>query len=153
VQWQAERTCLQMSKELADLPILGHGDETLQAARQLAASQLKALQHSRSALDQVRWHAREIMRSGIPNREAVARRMNLSVRSLDRRLKEEDTNWQEVLDGLRAQRAQQLLTDAGLTIAEVAEKLGYADTRAFQRRFKVWTGFTPSEWRQRATSG
>lgn len=149
INWEAGHTQLQVSRQLFEHPILGHADETLQAARQLAAKQLDALQQRSSAIEQIRWHTRELMRHGIPNREAVAERLHLSVRSLDRRLKQADSSWQELLDDLRGQQAREYLADPDLSVAQVAEKLGYADLRAFQRRFKIWTGLTPSAWRKR----
>ena len=152
VIWQAGTTHIELLAPVYDLPILGHGDETLQSARQLAARQLAALQQRSTALEQIRWHTRELMHSGIPNRDMVAERLNLSVRSLDRRLKQAETSWQEMLDGLRAQLAREYLADQNLTVTQVAEKLGYADLRAFQRRFKTWTGLTPSDWRNQATA-
>jgi AraC-like DNA-binding protein len=86
---------------------------------------------------------------GTPRRELVASRLGISASTLDRRLKQADMTWQGLLDGLRAQLAIEYLSDPLLTVSDASAKLGFADLRAFQRRFKRWTGMTPSEFRTR----
>jgi AraC-like DNA-binding protein len=45
--------------------------------------------------------------------------------------------------------AVELLTNAGLTVEEVAQRLGYAEVASFSRAFKTWTGRPPSAYRKR----
>lgn len=45
------------------------------------------------------------------------------------------------------ERAQDLLADSALTIAQVAERLGYPQQAAFAQAFKQHTGTTPTAWR------
>jgi AraC-like DNA-binding protein len=84
-----------------------------------------------------------------PRRETVAERLNISVRTLDRRLAEVDLTWQKLLDSMRAQLAREYLADPEMNVQAIATRLGFADVRAFQRRFRVWTGTTPSDYRSR----
>lgn len=84
-----------------------------------------------------------------PLPEVVARRLGMSVRTLQRRLGEEGTSFREIRDSVRLSRARRLLTEARLSISEVAERLGFADVSAFDNAFKRWTGETPNALRAR----
>jgi len=79
----------------------------------------------------------------------VARRVALSTRTLQRRLEEQGTGYQELVDDVRAAMARSLLGDRSRSIVDVAFELGYADLRSFYRAFRRWTGATPAEWRTR----
>ncbi|OUS03796.1 hypothetical protein A9Q81_06595 [Gammaproteobacteria bacterium 42_54_T18] len=148
ISWSAGHTRMEVSRDIHELPIYGHGDENLRLARQLAQQQLQELDKRASSVESIKWHARELMLSGAPRRDVVAKRLGVSTRTLDRRLKDAGISWQELLDGLRVQLAIEYLSDLELTVAQIAEKLGFTEIRAFQRRFKTWTGMTPSAYRK-----
>ncbi|MBW7454674.1 AraC family transcriptional regulator [Paenibacillus sepulcri] len=57
-------------------------------------------------------------------------------------------NFIEYLTGARMEKAKEYLTDSGMKIAEVGERVGYADSRYFSRLFRKHTGQMPSEYRQ-----
>jgi AraC-like DNA-binding protein len=76
----------------------------------------------------------------------VAKRLGLSPRSLQRRLKDEGASFQGVREEARAELAQRYLDD-GLSIAEISFLLGFSQPSAFFRAFKRWTGVTPLESR------
>ncbi|HUJ57806.1 MAG TPA: AraC family transcriptional regulator [Kofleriaceae bacterium] len=84
--------------------------------------------------------------------EPVARRLGLTARSLQRRLKDEGTSFQAVRDATRRELARRYLDDR-LSIAEISFLLGFSEPSAFFRAFKRWTGLTPIEARRRATAG
>ncbi len=86
--------------------------------------------------------------TGDPTLGAVAARLAMSPRSLQRRLAEHDTTWRHELDLLRYRRAEELLT-SGATTAAVADRLGFADDRALRKAFRRWSGAPPSALRNR----
>lgn len=90
--------------------------------------------------------------NGTPDIDGIAVKLHMSSRTLQRRLGEQGTTFNERLDRTRHRLALRHLTDDALPIAEVAYLLGYSDTRAFLRAFKRWTGMTPSEHRKRRAS-
>ena len=94
---------------------------------------------------------RQVLRAGIARGVAsgddVARRLHLSRRTLNRRLKAEGTTFQRVLDEVRFELARKLLADARLPITEVSECLGYTTASAFTRAFRRWSGRSPAGWR------
>lgn len=76
----------------------------------------------------------------------VAARMGMSARVLRRRLAEEGTGFQLVLDQARQRWAEAWLAEPGTRVAALAQALGYADTAAFRRAFRRWTGMSPAAW-------
>ncbi|MBN7794988.1 AraC family transcriptional regulator [Parahaliea mediterranea] len=80
-----------------------------------------------------------------PLRE-VARRLHMSQQTLHRRLRDEDSSYQKIKDGIRRDLALNLLIQEQRPVYAVAEAVGFADARSFTRAFKHWTGMTPREY-------
>jgi AraC-like DNA-binding protein len=78
----------------------------------------------------------------VPTLEEIARELNVSPRTLRRKLSESNTSFRELVDDVRRLIAEDLL-ERGNTITEVAYRMGYADAPSFTRAFKRWTGHTP----------
>lgn len=78
----------------------------------------------------------------------IARLLGLSVRSLRRRLAEEDKSYNEVAEEALALVAQRFLRDEQRSIQETAYEMGFSDTSTFHRAFKRWTGTTPNAYRE-----
>lgn len=148
VCWGQESSRIMIAPDTRDLKLHGEGDEMLHLARQMADRQLESLASRASTVESITWHTRALMRSGLPRREIVARRLRISTSTLDRQLRKAGLTWQSLVDSLRSQLAVEYLSDPTLTVSDASEKLGFSETRAFQRRFKRWTGMTPSEFRK-----
>lgn len=81
--------------------------------------------------------------------DRIATLLNLSSRTLQRRLAEQGTTFQEIVDRVRATRAKYYLVQEGLSIREIARRLGFSGAPTFHRAFKKWTGSTPERFRAR----
>ncbi len=77
----------------------------------------------------------------------LAAELHMSVRTLRRRLKEQDTTYQQFKDNLRKEHAIRWLNQPELKINAVSALLGFDEPSAFHRSFKKWTGMTPGEYR------
>jgi AraC-like DNA-binding protein len=84
-----------------------------------------------------------------PRQDDMAGQINVSDRTLRRRLAKRETSFRELRDATRLARARDLLANTPMSIAEVAQALGYADARSFRRAFKRWTGQLPTALRGR----
>jgi len=72
--------------------------------------------------------------------------LNMTSRTLRRKLKEEGESYQQIKDRVRCDIAIRLLTEESLTVAETGELIGFTEQAAFCRAFKSWTGVPPSAY-------
>lgn len=91
------------------------------------------------------------MAFGEPDVDEIATLLAMSRRSLQRKLLEAGSNWRDATDAARLRVARRELGNPARPLHEVALLTGYADTRAFLRAFRRWTGLTPSQYRARGT--
>ena len=95
----------------------------------------------------------DIMRGIRPlDRKHIADLMNISVSTLQRKLKEEDTSFQEILEGTRRQLAKLYLTENKLSTTDISCLLGYKSHSQFFKIFKIWFGVTPKTYRNNLMS-
>jgi AraC-like DNA-binding protein len=83
----------------------------------------------------------------LPTLRQVARQLNLSERTLRRRLTESAMSYQALLDNVRKNRAIELLSNTALSIEQVAAEVGFSDAHNFRRAFRRWTRSSPSDLR------
>jgi AraC-like DNA-binding protein len=84
----------------------------------------------------------------LPDFDHIASDMHLSPQTLRRRLKEENTSYQEIKDHLRRDQAIYYLSRNDYPINEIAHLIGFTEPSTFHRAFKKWTGLTPGAYRQ-----
>jgi AraC-like DNA-binding protein len=87
-----------------------------------------------------------------PTIEVLARQLAISPRTLQRRLAAEGLSFQQVVDDVRREAAERLLSDASLSVGEIGYMLGFSEPSAFHRAFKRWHDVTPQEFRRRTLS-
>jgi AraC-like DNA-binding protein len=82
----------------------------------------------------------------------VSRRLNVSERTLQRRLMEAGLSFRVLSNDVRMQRARKLLANATISIADVAAQLGYAETASFTHAFQRSVGCSPRRFRRNVAS-
>ncbi|OTP65602.1 AraC family transcriptional regulator [Caballeronia sordidicola] len=92
------------------------------------------------------------MRGQRPSVETLAAELSISPRTLQRRLTQNGTHYQERLDGIRQRVAHRLLENTNLDLGEIAWFLGFEELNSFSRIFNQWEGVTPNRWRALKTS-
>jgi AraC-like DNA-binding protein len=83
-----------------------------------------------------------------PTIDDIADALHISPRTLQRRLQDEGSNFQRVLDEARHQLARHYLHNSVLELNEAAYLLGYEDGNSFVRAFRTWEGVPPARWRE-----
>lgn len=142
VVFGAERTQLVLPRAALEAT-LASSDPALLAILTRTADDLvaKAPRDPRTSA-QVRRVLHELLRDDEGHVDVVARRLGLTGRSLQRRLKDEQTTFHALREQVRRELAQRYLAE-GLSTAEIAFLLGFSEPSAFFRAFKRWTGTTP----------
>lgn len=127
------------SSDPAQLPLLQQHAERLLAQRKSIDT---------STASQVQSALPPLLAQGEARVQAVAARLQLSPRTLQRRLAAEGQAFQQLLDTTRRQLAAQYLRDATLSLTEIAFLLGYAEQSSFSHAHRAWHGCSPLQWRQ-----
>jgi AraC-like DNA-binding protein len=102
---------------------------------------------SRSVDEQARALLLRGMSGERPSVEKLAAAMHLTPRTLQRRLAELGTSYQQLLDDVRRDTARRLLAGTDLDAGEIAFLLGFEELNSFARAFHGWEGVTPARWR------
>lgn len=129
-----------------DLKLLSHDPLGYTAARTRAESALAARLRRSDMAERVRQH----LLAAFPGKPSVidtARSMGLSDRSLRRQLALLGVTHGDLVQECEQLMAQRLLSEGRLTLAEIADALGFSSASSFHRAFKRWTGLTPLDWR------
>ena len=84
--------------------------------------------------------------------EEVAKLTDMSVRTLQRRLKQNGLRFNDLLNQTKFEHAKQMLGDPELSMKAVAESLGYSDPSHFTRAFRRWSGLSPTAYRKNQQS-
>ncbi len=142
-------SCLYFARESLDYPLTRlSGDLNASFSRPV-----EQLFSESGAKDTFLYDLRQTLIRLLPQGEIhidrVAEELNLSRRTLQRRLSERDTQFLQVLQQVRTDRAQRYLADKRLSVTEIAFLLGYSDQGSFSAAFKSWCGASPLEYRQR----
>lgn len=83
--------------------------------------------------------------------EPVARSLGLQARTLQRRLRADNTSFRDLHERYRQDQAARLLERSELPPKEIAHRLGYANASSFIRAFRRWTHTTPTRFREDST--
>lgn len=128
-------------------------DQTLLLVMQDAIRRLNADAPSQqSIVDSARSRVRQALLRGEPVLDEVADKLGLSASSLQRRLREQNLSFTQLVDKVRCELATHYLQQQQLPISEMALLLGYSEVSAFSRAFRRWFGVSPRQWRQAGAS-
>lgn len=85
--------------------------------------------------------------------EQLAAQLDMSARTLQRKLKDEGLGYTQLFDSVRKELAERYLADPNLDLNDLAFLLGFSEQSAFQRAFKRWLGESPGAYRKRLLEG
>lgn len=128
-------------------PFLTHNAQMWEAFEPALRRRMDAASDTQSVRDQVEAALFELLPSGRTEMSDVARELGVGLRTLQRRLSAEGTNWRTVLGETRERLARHYLRSTSMSPAEVSFLLGFEDPNSLFRAFHRWTGTTPEAWR------
>lgn len=147
VRFGQPRNALVIGQATWDLPSRASSSDLLRTLEAHAATLLTSLDVVRETTAQVARVIVDELEGGDPSLAAVARRMAVSPRTLQRRLAIEGTSFAEVLDQTRRHVAEAYIKDRALALTEVSYLLGFSEPSAFTRAFQRWFGLAPRQFR------
>jgi len=132
--------------EMLDYPFSAANDLAQEVCQQQCEKFLRQLEGAGGLTEQIRT---AIINSPgqAPSLTVLADSLNVSLRTLRRRLKTEGTTYKQILTEIRMQLARQYLLETPMALKEIGYLLGYTEVANFQRAFKNWYEVTPTEMR------
>jgi AraC-like DNA-binding protein len=150
-EFAAAESALRFDPEVLDRLLPQYNEHTAaltqEQCRQLLAKRQKRVGLAGQVRDQLLRHP-----SAPPNVARIAAALHMSERTLRRRLADEGVSVRALLDEIREQLAEELLISGGLTVGQVAERLGYVEISSFSQAFRRWKGVGPRAYRSRRST-
>lgn len=150
IEFDAPRNQLLINSDYLNLSCLDANDEMHQLHREFADSMLSKSAQQSALIAQTRNQIRRQLSEGDGSvrREHIAESLNLSLRTLQRKLGQLGTSFQDIYDQTRRELCLQLIQRGQLSFGEIAYQLGFSNQSAFQKAFKRWMNIAPSQYRQ-----
>ncbi len=152
VRFDADACQMVIAREVWDTPCSGSDPALFSVLDSHARMLLGQLPSAADIVGLVREAIEAELRGGNPRLESVARRLAMSPRTLQRRLRDHGVVFNDVLDAMRFRAAKSYLAQRDVAGSEVAYLLGFAEQSSFNRAFRRWSGQTPSEYRGRTAA-
>jgi AraC-like DNA-binding protein len=132
----------------AERPFVTRNAELLGMLAPQFEEELKRENTDENFLERVRSAIQQKLTGQRPTIEDIADALHVSPRTLQRRLQDEGSSFQRVLEEARHHLARHYLNNSFLELNEAAYLLGYNDANSFVRAFRTWEGMPPARWRE-----
>ncbi|KZZ43689.1 hypothetical protein A3765_04800 [Oleiphilus sp. HI0130] len=142
----AEKHSAEFDAEILSLPIVTANED-------LKAHKLQVCEHALMSIEK-RFNPVQRLQAlfkrrfpALPCIDEAAEELGMSKSALHRKLQEEKTSYQCLLNEFKRKKSEYFLKHTNFTISEIAEQIGFSDSSTFRRAFKTWTGLQPSQVR------
>lgn len=142
------QTQIAFDPKYLSLPVVRTADQLKEFLTIAPENLLVQYKDNNSLAAQIQRRLREVPPSDWPGFDEIADDMGTSASTLRRRMEAEGQSYQAIKDHLRRDMAITLLSDSSMSVMDIAAELGFAETSAFHRAFKKWTGANPGEYRR-----
>jgi AraC-like DNA-binding protein len=148
VESGASRNAIVFRASDAQKPFVTRNAELLAMLAPQFEEELKRENAAENFVERVRIAVQQKLTGRRPTIDDIADALHVSSRTLQRRLQDEGSSFQRVLDEARHQLARHYLNNSYLELNEAAYLLGYEDGNSFVRAFRTWEGVPPARWRE-----
>lgn len=146
IEYNQTQLFVEFTVDLLSNPISDRNPTLTALLDQQAEAMLRALPNKGEFDIALRKSIIRCLQNGTPSLSATSATLNISSRTLHRRLEERCLNFGQLLQKTRQELAIQYLCEKKLSIIEISFLLGYSEQSAFSRAFKQWTGKTPGKF-------
>lgn len=148
VEFNCKQNEIVIDRDQLQQPLLTAYPDYHEGVRLLAAEKLRAIESRESLSAKVSYFIGKSLGVESTSLEDVAAHFNMTARTLQRKLKSEQTSFVALRDVCRHQRALRDLADPTVDTDGLAEVLGFSDTSNFYHAFKRWQGISPGAYRK-----
>lgn len=134
-----------LPESIFSTPLSSEDEQTCKLARQYLDSQPSPMASSLS--DDVRKLIRGLLPTGQCSSEAIASHLSMHKRTLQRKLAQESTTYEQILADERQIIVRKYLKDPNLKLSQISGLLGYSEQATFNRACRTWFGVTPRAYR------
>ena len=149
--FDSESNVLVIPALVADQPLTGFNPQLVQLLDSMIIDYLASLDKD-DIIGRTKSEILKQLPSGGISLEGVSTALNFSQRSLERRLKEKNESFKNLLATLRRELSKEYIQDMRLSITEISFLLGFSQSSSFSRAYKSWTGKSPSTHREEMQS-
>lgn len=143
----ADQNRIFIQRPFVDMPLVTANPTDAKVIRQECEKELIRSRQTQTLTDTVLAALRYYLDTS-PSSTQVAAQLNMTDRTFRRRLAQEGSSYRELVQRVRQEMAVYYLEQTHLQIAQIAQKLGYAETSNFRAAFRQWMGVSPRQWRQ-----
>ncbi len=148
ILFNQERDEIVVESDLLDVPLAGHFPVFHDNLIEMANSKLRQMPHHNVLVNKVEKFLDDNLGNAPASMEDAASKFNMSSRTLQRKLKKQDTSFAVLRDKVRQRKAIRYIQEGELEMDQIADKLGFAETSSFYHAFKRWLGCSPGEYRK-----
>jgi len=139
IKFNATRNTLTFRNADLISPVISYDKSLFVFFNNALDQKIKLLSQGKKFADRLKQMIITDFKGRTPSVEIAASHLNMTPRSLQRKLKDEQTTYREIVTDLKKELAQTILGQVDFRVGEVAEILGYADSSSFRKAFKKWS--------------
>lgn len=147
VQYQQAEDAIIFSSKWLQLPLDKGDQQLLPILESHAESIMTQLSKGSDLIGQVKFHIEQHLPTGKFRQPDIAQALGVGYKTMQRKLKDQGTSFQVLLDEVRLALAEQALKQQKIDIEQLSPRLGFTETRSFFRWFKKLTNQTPGEYK------
>lgn len=148
VRFDADRDGIVLESRHLELPLVDADPNLCSILDRHAKKLIGELPRVAQFSARVRELAAGDLKSGSVTAERIARKLQMSVRTLRRRLDHEGETYESLVEQLRRALTEGYMHDAKLSVEQIALLVGYSEASAFRRAFRRWHGTSPARYRR-----
>lgn len=138
---------LEVEKTILDVPLTKYNSEVYNLLCSHAGKLVNNLADN-SPVEIITQFISNQLSAGVPEIEDAAQNLQMSVRTLQRKLAVHQLTFTGLIDNVRQELAKSYLANTDTKAIYISQMLGFSEQSAFQRAFKRWTGKTPKQYRE-----